>query len=456
MRLYKMTRVNGMPRIFDKIVNWYKTWRNRLKIFPINLETLRKTLRGQTRRALERDLFRLKVAYSVNEDIASANGFEDTLNLLVDKISQVMSVEIVSFMLVSKNKSELIMRLAKGLDKKVIENEKVKLGEGVSGWVAETGEPLLIKDISKDSRFQKRNGRYHTDSLLSVPVKLRDKVIGVINVNNKVSKEPFNEEDLNLLKTILDASAAMVVNAGLQEDIKKLDELRADFIANVSHELKTPLTALKESVGILLDEIAGRVTDKQKKILELAEKNIDRLNRLIDSLLDFSKFCAGRKIMKRSLFNVVGMIDSVIETLRPLAAQKGIKLANHKLPREKIEIWGDEDKLSQVVTNLIDNAIKYNTPEGKIEVSFKNLDSSIKLCVADTGIGIGEENVDRIFDRFKRVEEIIKGKIKGTGLGLAIAKDIVDMHGGEIIVESKIDIGSKFTVNLPKNLRVRR
>lgn len=438
------------------ISDWYKFWKNKVRIFPINLKALRKTLKSQSRLVLERDLFRLRVAYSVNEDILKADSFEDTLNLLVDRISQVMSVEIVSFMLVSKNKSELVMRLAKGLENSIIENEKVKLGEGVSGWVAETGEPLLIKDISKDSRFQQRNGKYHTNSLLSVPLKLRNKVIGVINVNNKVSKTSFNEEDLNLLKTIADAVAAVVVNAGLQEDVKKLDELRLDFIANVSHELKTPLTALKESVGIMLDEIAGKVTDKQKKVLELAEKNINRLNRLIDNLLDFSKLEAERKAMKRSLFNVAGMINSAIETLRPLAAQKRIKLTNHRLPSEKIEIWGDEDRLSQVVTNLIGNAIKYNLPEGKIEVSLINLDSSIKLCVADTGIGIPEEDFDKIFDRFKRVEEIVKGKIEGAGLGLAIAKDIVDMHGGDITVESKIDIGSKFTVNLPKNLRVRK
>ncbi|MFH1798244.1 MAG: GAF domain-containing sensor histidine kinase [Candidatus Omnitrophota bacterium] len=442
--------------IFSRIAVWYKAWKNRAKISPISLKALRRALRSQTRRSLERDLFRLKVAYSVSEDILKANGFEDTLNLFVDKISQIMSVEIVSFMLVSKNKGELVMRLAKGLDSKAAENGKVKLGEGVSGWVAQTGEPLLIKDISKDSRFQKRSGNYHTNSLLSVPLKSRDKVIGVINVNNKISRAPFDEEDLSLLKTIADASAATVVNAGLREEVEKLDELRADFIANVSHELKTPLTALKESVGIMLDEITGKVTDKQKKVLKLAEKNIDRLNRLIDNLLDFSKSEAERKTMKRSLFNVAGMVNLAIETLKPLAEQKQIKLMNHKLPREKVEIWGDEDRLSQVVTNLIDNAIKYNTPKGKIEVSLVNLDSSIKLCVADTGIGIPKEDFDKIFDRFKRVEEIVKGKIEGTGLGLAIAKDIIDIHGGDIIVESEVEVGSKFTVNLPKNLRVRR
>lgn len=425
-------------------------------IYSGELKDLKENIHSQNRLSLEQDFFKLKAAYYVSKDMLGASNLEETLNVLVDRISQVMAVEIVSFMLISKNKNELIIRFVKGLDKEIIKNEKVKLGEGVSGWVAKTGEPLLVKNISKDSRFvPRRNGKYYTDSLLSVPLKLQDKVIGVINVNNKISRESFNNTDLEILKTIADLAAVAVVTAGFQEEAKDLDRLRSDFVTNVSHELRTPLTALKESIGLMLEEIAGGLNDKQKRLLELAVKNIGRLGRLIDDLLDFSKSESEYRVMKRTLFDVVEMINSGVETLSSLADQNGVTVIR-KLPMKKIEIWGDEDKLCQVVTNLVGNAIKYNKPKGKVEVSLINLDNTVKLCVVDTGIGISDKDFDKIFSRFKRVDEILKGKIKGSGLGLAITKEIVDVHGGEITVDSEVDKGSKFIVSLPKNLRVRR
>lgn len=444
-----------MIKLFSWLVKIIKR-RERGKLSSAELKSLREDIRKQSRGSLEEDFFKLKAAYYVNKDMLGASNLEDTLNLFVDRIAQVMAVEIVSFMLIGKNKNELIIRFVKGLDKEVIKNVKVKLGEGVSGWVAKNGEPLLIKDISKDSRFIPRpNGKYYTNSLLSVPLKLQDKVIGVINVNNKTDREPFNESDLEILKTVADLSAVVVVTSILQEDVKELDRLRSDFIANVSHELRTPLTALKEAIALMLEEIAGSLTDKQKRLLELSVKNVDRLGRLIDDLLDFSKAESERKVVKRMLFDVVEMVNSVIDTLIPLSAQNEISIIR-KLPAKKIEIWGDEDKLCQVVTNLVGNAINYNKSKGKVEVSLENLDKTVKLCVADTGIGIPAEDFDKLFDRFKRVAEVLKDEVKGSGLGLAISKEIVDVHGGEIFVESEVDQWSKFTVSLPKNLRVRR
>jgi len=126
------------------------------------------------------------------------------------------------------------------------------------------------------------------------------------------------------------------------------------------------------------------------------------------------------------------------------------------LPKEKVEIWGDEDKLYEVISNFIDNAIKYNKPKGKIELKMESLGNEVKVRIADTGIGIPESELDKVFDRFQRITTFFGGKIKGTGLGLSIVKDIVDMHGGNIEVDSKVNKGTAFTVTLPKNLRIRR
>jgi len=425
------------------------------QIAAVDFEKIRKEIQNLDRPALKNKLFKLTAAYNINKEATDASGLENVLNLLVDRIAQLMSVGIVSLMLLAKNKSGLVMKIARGLDRGIVKNLKVKLGEGVSGWVAQTGQPLLIKDISKDPRFSKRNGKYHNDSLLSVPLKLQDKVIGVINVNNKINRDIFNEEDLDTLNMIANLSTAAVVNASLKDDIKEIDQLRTSFIANVSHELRTPLAALKESVTLILEEIAGGINDQQRRFLSLAVKNIDRLGRLIDNILDFSKVEAETKEMKRSLFDVGEIVGIAVSSLKPLADKQNIKIKSF-LPNKKVEIWGDNDKLYEVITNFIDNAIKYNRQKGKVEVRLEDVGDDAKIYISDTGIGIPEGELDKIFDRFSRVQGSFKGNVKSTGLGLSIVKDIIEMHGGQIAVESKPDKGSKFTISLPKNLRVRR
>ncbi len=443
-----------MIRIINRLLRGLRK-KAKLKVPAVSLTALREDIRVLSRESLERKLFNLTAAYNISRETSGSSGLENVLNILVDRIAQVLSVEIISLMLIGKNKSELLMKFAKGLDKEIVGKAKVKLGEGISGWVAQTGEPLLVRDINKDSRFVKRNKKYTTDSLLSAPLKIEDKVIGVINVNNKTSKEVFNEEDLETLKTIADLTAVTIANASLKEDARELDKLRSDFIANVSHELRTPLAALKESVGIVLEEIAGSITDKQRRLLKLATNNVDRLGRLIDDLLDFSKAEAEVRQMRRTLFNIVETAEAAITTLTPLAKQKGVEIKSSFL-HKKIEIWGDEDKLTQVFTNFIDNAIKYNRQKGRVTVNLEDIDREVIISVSDTGVGIPEGDLDKIFDRFRRIESDFKEKAKGSGLGLWITREIVEKHGGRISVESQVGKGTKFTVTLPKNLRTRR
>lgn len=424
-------------------------------VLSFDLNTLRGDISRLSRELLESELFKFSTAYTVSQETSKALNLEKTLNILVDRIAQIMSVEIVSLMLIGKNNSELLIKFAKGLNNDVVENVKVKLGEGISGWVAQTGQSLLIKDITKDSRFNKRSGKYSTNSLLSVPLKIGNNVIGVINVNNKESRKIFDEEDLDILTKVIDLATLVVVIASLKEDAKELDALRSKFIANVSHELRTPLTALKEAIGIILDEIAGSINDKQRRFLSLATKNIDRLGRLIDNILDFSKVEAETKEIKRTLFDVGEMVGATVLSFKPLADKQNIKIKSF-LPKRKIDIWGDNDKLHEVITNFVDNAIKYNRRGGKVEVKLEDAGDNARIHVSDTGVGIPEGEMGKIFDRFNRIKGNFKENVKSNGLGLSIVKDIVEMHGGQIAVESKEEKGSKFTITLPKNLRVRR
>ena len=225
-----------------------------------------------------------------------------------------------------------------------------------------------------------------------------------------------------------------------------------DMVSNVSHELKTPLAIIKEALLLLSDGSLGAVSEKQKKLLDLSTRNVERLNRLINEFLDSARQENSKSSMKRSLFSITDVAKTIIDSLDIIAREKGIVLEG-VIPDKKIEIWGDPDKLNQVISNLVDNAIKYNRPTGLVQVSLEEADDSINISVRDTGIGIPKDDLGKVFDRFYRAERLDTAGISGTGLGLSIVKDIVKMHNGVISVESEINSGSKFTVALPKNLR---
>jgi len=418
-------------------------------------KTLFEDIRKRNRKKLEKRLFELAAAYHITKDVSRSFDLQKCLKALIDRIADLMSVEIVSVMLMDKHQQELVLKLAKGLDSKIAEGARVKPGQGIAGWIAQTGEPLLIKDISKDSRFMKRGGKYSTDSLLSVPLKVQNKVIGVINVNNKTPKKVFAEEDLDMLRTIADLTAIIIESAQLQQEMKTRDRGRVEFISNISHELRTPLSSIKESVCLILDGLTGKTSEDQKRFLIMAKQNVDRLAHLLDEILDLAKAESKISIMERSLFDIAGLVGVVINSLKPLAKKKNIAF-KEKLPDNKVNMWGDSEKLAEVITNLLGNAIKYNNKGGGVNITLEEKDDTIKIEVSDTGIGIPKEELDKIFDRFYRVDRHAKAEVSGTGIGLSIARTIVEKHGGKILVTYRIGKGSRFTVTLPKDLRAEK
>ena len=394
-----------------------------------------------------------KAACSIATELLSALDLDDCLKILVNRVASYMAVEIVSVMFIDNDKRRLIVKIAKGLNDEIARDEGPQIGEGISGWVGKTGEPLLIKDITKDNRFIARaGGRYYNNSLLSVPLKIRDRVIGVINVNNKVSKDIFRENDLELLKTISGMAVIAVEDIRLEEEARKNKKDSVELVSNVSHEFRTPLATVKEALLLITEGITGQINETQKKYLELSVHNIDRLSRLIDELLESARMRQCASTMRRTLFNVTQAANKTLDSLGILAKGKGIELAS-AIPDRKIEMWGDPDKLSQIITNLVDNAMKYNKPEGRVEVFLKDDEKAVTIAVSDTGKGIPKDDINRIFDRFYRVDGHDTCGINGTGLGLSIVKDIVTMHRGDIKVESEADKGTKFVITLPKDLR---
>ena len=232
--------------------------------------------------------------------------------------------------------------------------------------------------------------------------------------------------------------------------LKEADAAKTDFFSNVSHELRTPLTAIKGYVDNMLDGIIGEMSDKQSRYLTRVKSNADRLSRLINDLLDLSRIDRGRMDLLQLAVGklpATEIIRDAVENLQPLAESEGLELT---FEGPELYAVADRDRLTQIVTNLVNNAIKFTGTGGKINVSVKR-DSTghVQTIVRDTGKGIPPEAVDRIFDRFYQVE-LDSGNHPGTGLGLPITKELVHLQGGDIWVRSQVGVGSTFIFTLPE------
>lgn len=231
--------------------------------------------------------------------------------------------------------------------------------------------------------------------------------------------------------------------------LKALVKLKNDFISTVSHELRTPLSITKEGISIVLDEITGPVNEKQKGILATAKDSIDRLARIINDLLDISKIESGKIDLERSFIDISHVIKDVVAKGKLEADKKGQSL-KLSLSDGPINVCMDRDKITQVLTNLVYNAIKYTPHKGKIAVRLREKKGSVEVAVSDNGIGIVKEDQDKVFDEFQQLGRTAGPGAKGTGLGLAIVKKLVVLHGGRVWVKSGITKGSVFTFSLPK------
>ena len=360
----------------------------------------------------------------------------------------------------------LIPAVAKYGSMRVPEARRLSYGTPVGRAIIDR-ETVHVQDLKSEVETEfphskPRQAISGVRTLLATPLLPKGRPFGAI-VIRRMEVRPFSDKQIKLLETFANLAVITIENVGLfqeiqeksrqletaNEQLKDLDRLKSDFVSNVSHELRTPLTAIKGAVDLLLREVPGPLNENQTHHLSRVRSNTQHLAGLINDLLDLSKIEEGKVELDAGRVSLGGLLHEVMETVKRLAAEKPV-LLEVKVPEPSVLVWADRDKVTQVLMNLVGNAIKFTPPQGRVTVSASRDGTEwAQVSVNDSGPGISAEECQKIFQKFYQVSEDGEPKPKGTGLGLAISKALVELHGGKIWVESEEGRGSTFTFTLP-------
>ncbi len=336
-------------------------------------------------------------------------------------------------------------------------NISIGLGEGIIGSVAETREPLIVIDFEDDNRYvmglqQNRSGIY-------VPLTVGDELIGVLGIEGAEPGQ-YGEADLRLLQTSSRSLTAIIQNTRLVEELRitnerlrEIDQLKTNFLAAMSHELRTPLNSIIGFSRVILKGIDGPVTEMQRQDIQTIHDSGKHLLGLVNDILDQAKVEAGKMELVKEHFDLVAVVKGVMSSAVGFTKDKPVQLFT-EIEDDLPQAFGDEFRTRQILFNLVSNAAKF-TNEGSVTVSVyatpdeRTDHPMITISVSDTGIGIAEEHMTRIFESFQQVDNTTTRSAEGTGLGLPLAKSLSELQGGTIWVESGLGVGSTFYATIP-------
>jgi signal transduction histidine kinase len=387
----------------------------------------------------EDEIARLERMLEVSRLLNSTLNLEELL-IRVQRISrQLTATDASSILLLPRKPDELHFQTATGVAKDKLPRIVVPIEGSIAGEVVKTGAPLVVQDARHDPRFYEGVDdatSFSTRSILAVPLIVKDKTIGVIEVLNKTEGQ-FTDEDVEVLTTMAAHAAVAIENARLFQ--------QSDLISEVVHELRTPLSSI---VGYSKMLTMPSIADEMKSdFASVINREATRLGQLVNDFLDWSRLESGRVRLAQEPVDLRQTIDEALRVVEPEARERDITI-DLQISPDLPAITGDPARLKQVLINLASNATKYNREGGQIGIRAAAQDSTVSVSVSDTGFGIATQDLPHIFERFFRVA-VSEKQAKGTGLGLSIAKQIVELHGGEMTVASEVNVGSTFSFTLP-------
>lgn len=319
--------------------------------------------------------------------------------------------------------------------------------------ILRSGKPSLVKEISDEQLGAMRVSAREIQiartlgvrSWLSVPMIARGRPLGAIALVR--AADSFTEAEVAIAEDLANRAALAVDNAVLYQEAERANQTKADFLAVVSHDLRTPMTAILGYSDLMLAGIPEALPEKPREYVQRVQRAAHQLLFLLNELLEFSRLEASAVTIRPAVTNVADVVRDVAVVMERIADQRGISLAV-ELPAQPILIETDPGKLRQILMNLTGNAVKY-TDAGTVSVQAEEHESGVLLRVRDTGRGIAKEHLSRIYDPFWQADGAERMRADGAGLGLSVVKKLVSLLGGDIAVESEIGVGSAFTVRLP-------
>lgn len=397
-------------------------------------------------------------------DLAAGLEVERVLQSLYEQCQQVLVTDAFYVALYSESTGMIEFPLLTGPDGPVhLEPLDIRREPSLTSYIIESGEPLHIADthtVPEDAPYRALQiSNLPNRSYIGVPLLARGRVMGVLSVQGR-EPHTYSDEDLELLTTIATQASIAIENARSYErmletadELRELDRLKMQFLANMSHELRTPLNSIIGFARVMLKGIDGPLTDLQEADLTSIYNSGQHLLSLINSILDMSKIEAGKMDLTFEEVPLPDVIDGALSVAKALIKDKPIELLS-VVPDTLPTVWADAQRVRQILLNLLSNATKF-TEEGQIVLQAEPGPEFVTITVRDTGVGIDPEAQNRIFIAFQQVDGSTTRRAEGTGLGLAISRSFVEMHGGQIWVDSEPDRGSTFSFTLPVYQAVR-
>jgi len=390
----------------------------------------------KTRESLEQSIATLEQLISISRRLNSTLEMRPLLQQIVDAARDLTNADGASILLMESDNT-LHFAAAAGPDATLLEVTEVPLDSSLAGWVVRNREMLIVEDVLSDPRHYAIQTINPTQSLLAVPMFFGEQIIGVLESVTTKTRHSFTREDIETLETLASIAAVAVQNARLFE--------QSDWVAEVVHEIRTPLTAILSYADLLQRSDVDE--NLRVQFITIIQQETQRVSNLATQFLDLARLESGRIRMAKVTLNIADMIARVANIIRPTLKDNQQTLAIQILTDLPPTV-GDDQRIHQVLLNLLSNAAKYSDPGDTITITAQADAQTITVAVSDTGPGIPAEQLPRLFHKFARLPGK-EHKVAGTGLGLVISRQIIEAHKGQIWAESEVGKGSTFSFTLP-------
>jgi signal transduction histidine kinase len=373
----------------------------------------------------------------ISARLSSTLDLQRLLAQVLDIVVELTNTSAASILLVDSRTGELRFVAATG---ETTLQSIVVPKDSIAGWIVANGKTFISNNVQADAHFftgVDDTLQHRTRNLLGVPLITKDRTVGALEVLNKIGDLDYTGQDVALLQALAGQAAIAIENAQLFQ--------QSDLVAEIMHELKTPLMAITSASELALRSELPAET--QTELLQLIQKESLRMSNMTKDFLDLAQLESGRLHMLEEEVDLKKIVPEVVNLVDAQARKRHIKIYTH-FPSHMPTFKGDSNRIQQVLLNLISNAIKYNIEQGEIDVHLQTKPDTLLLSVQDTGVGLSSVDMEHLFTRFYRVEKQAH-QTEGSGLGLSIAKKIIEEHGGSIEVSSELGQGSTFTCIFP-------